>query len=88
MNTEKTIQFHSGSSYDEIMKVINDNIGKTIMFHYELNGYDTWGYDEEKKIILNEDGIKWIKEYMGTKEQYRKGTNDSYVHSVKIFKCN
>lgn len=74
---------HSGTSYSEIWEFINQHLGKTVRFHYEEKGYMTWGNDEVKDIILNEEGINWIKSYMGTELEYRNG-NDAYVHNIEL----
>lgn len=78
------LECHSGTSYEEIMKFINNNIGKTIKFHYEIKGYTTWGNDEVDEIELNANGLAWINSYLGSKEEYRN--NSAYVHNIEVIK--
>lgn len=75
---------HSSTKYDEIMSFIEAHKGKKCYFHYEIKGYDRWGNDNFMDFVLDDKAIKWIKEYMGTKQEYRN-TNNAYVHNIIIY---
>lgn len=77
------LKCHSSTPYNEIINFIYENKGKIIFFHYEEKGYASWGYDEVKEIELNDEGINWIKDYLGTEYEYRN-KNSAYVHSIKV----
>lgn len=73
---------HSSTSYDEIISFLNANKGKTVNFHYELLGYPTWGDDEIIEIKLDEEGLAWINDYLGSSKDYRN--NSAYVHNIEV----
>jgi hypothetical protein len=84
LKIEAKLECHSGTTYKEIWDFVNQHKGKRAKIHFKLKGFTEWGNDEDEVVILDEYGIWWLQNYMGTEEEYRK-TNDAYIHNITIY---
>ena len=84
LTVESKLQCHSGTTYKQIWDFVNQHLNKRVKIHYELLGHDTWGNDYEEIMILDEYGIRWLQNYMGTEEEYRD-KNSAYIHNITIY---
>lgn len=83
LKVEAELICHSGTTYNEIWDFINQHQNKRAKIHYELKGYTTWGNDDEEVIFLDEYGLFWLNDYMGTESEYRN--NSAYIHKITIY---
>lgn len=83
LNIQTKLECHSGTTYEEIWEFLNQHPNKRAKIHFEYKGFTPWGNDDEEVLILDENGIDWLNDYMGTKDEYRN--NSAYIHNITIY---